>query len=99
MKEPLFHTNSHGCLFQIISQVTSAFPQALAVYPPIFRPQNDLLLTLYEAEDHYYGRMLGTAYAEIYRSASPLLVEDLTARKVIYPLALVQIVLCVRGVQ
>jgi len=33
------------------------------------------LLALYEAEDHYYGRMLGVAYAEIYRSASPLLVE------------------------
>jgi N-acetylglucosamine malate deacetylase 1 len=34
------------------------------------------LLRLYEAEDHYYGRMLGVAYAEIFRSAAPLLVDD-----------------------
>jgi N-acetylglucosamine malate deacetylase 1 len=36
------------------------------------------LLALYEAEDQYYGRLLGVAYAEIFRSAAPLLVEDPT---------------------
>lgn len=61
-----------------VSTVYERKRQALAVYQSIFRPQNDRLLTLYEAEDQYYGRMLGTAYAEIYRSASPLLVEDPT---------------------
>ena len=50
--------------------------QALAVYQSIFQAQGDRLLALYEAEDQYYGRMLGVAYAEIYRSAAPLLVED-----------------------
>ncbi|GAC1358279.1 MAG: bacillithiol biosynthesis deacetylase BshB1 [Ktedonobacteraceae bacterium] len=61
-----------------VSSVYERKRQALAVYQSIFLPQNDRLLTLYEAEDQYYGRMLGTAYAEIYRSASPLLVEDPT---------------------
>ena len=41
--------------------------------------QGDHLLTLYEAEDQYYGRLLGVAYAEVFRSAAPLLVEDPTA--------------------
>jgi len=52
--------------------------QALAVYQSIFQAQGDHLLTLYEAEDQYYGRLLGVAYAEIFRSAAPLLVEDPT---------------------
>lgn len=39
---------------------------------------DDRLLALYEAEDHYYGRMLGVAYAEIFHNAVPLLVEDPT---------------------
>ncbi len=50
----------------------------LAAYQSIFQAQGDRLLALYEAEDQSYGRMLGVAYAEIYRSASPLLVEDPT---------------------
>jgi hypothetical protein len=44
----------------------------------IFRAEGDPLLALYEAEDQYYGRLLGVAYAEIFRSASPLLVDDPT---------------------
>ncbi len=48
--------------------------QALAVYQSIFQAQGDRLLALYEADDQYYGRMLGVAYAEIYRSTAPLLV-------------------------
>jgi hypothetical protein len=33
---------------------------------------------------HHYGRILGVAYAEIFRSAAPLLVEDPT---VFYPVS------------
>lgn len=49
---------------------------ALAAYQSIFRAHDDHLLALYEAEDQYYGRMLGVAYAEIFRSAAPLLVDS-----------------------
>jgi LmbE family N-acetylglucosaminyl deacetylase len=52
--------------------------QALAAYQSIFRPEKDRLLALYEAEDQYFGRMLGVGYAEIFRSASPLLITDPT---------------------
>ena len=58
-----------------VSDVYERKRQALAAYQSIFRVKDDRLLALYEAEDHYYGRMLGVAYAEIYRSAAPLLVE------------------------
>ena len=61
-----------------VSDVYSQKRQALAVYESIFRKENDRLLALYEAEDQFYGRMLGVAYAEIFRSASPLLVADPT---------------------
>jgi LmbE family N-acetylglucosaminyl deacetylase len=61
-----------------VSAVYERKRQALAVYQSIFQAQGDRLLALYEAEDQYYGRMLGVAYAEIYRSAAPLLVEDPT---------------------
>lgn len=59
-----------------VSAVYDRKRQALAVYQSIFRPDGDRLLALYEAEDQYFGRMLGVAYAEIYRSAAPLLVES-----------------------
>jgi LmbE family N-acetylglucosaminyl deacetylase len=52
--------------------------RALAAYQSIFQIKGDRLLSLYEAEDQYHGRMLDVAYAEIYRSATPLLVEDPT---------------------
>lgn len=52
--------------------------QALAAYQSIFRADGDRLLALYEAEDQFYGRMMGVAFAEIFRSASPLLVDDPT---------------------
>ncbi len=61
-----------------VSRVYERKRQALAVYKSIFGAQGDHLLTLYEAEDRYYGRLLGVAYAEIFRSAAPLLVEDPT---------------------
>jgi LmbE family N-acetylglucosaminyl deacetylase len=61
-----------------VSSVYERKRQALAAYQSIFRAKDDRLLALYEAEDQYYGRLLGVAYAEIFRSAAPLLVEDPT---------------------
>ncbi len=61
-----------------VSAVYERKRQALAAYQSIFRANEDHLLTLYEAEDRYYGRLLGVDYAEIFRSAAPLLVEDPT---------------------
>ncbi len=61
-----------------VSAVYERKRRALAAYQSIFRPEGDRLLALYEAEDQYFGRLLGVAYAEIFRSASPLLVEDPT---------------------
>jgi LmbE family N-acetylglucosaminyl deacetylase len=61
-----------------VSSVYERKRQALAAYQSIFRMQEDRLLALYEAEDRYFGRLLSVAYAEIFRSAAPLLVEDPT---------------------
>lgn len=61
-----------------VSAVYDRKRQALAAYQSIFRARDDRLLALYEAEDQYYGRMLGVKYAEIYRSAAPLLVDSPT---------------------
>ena len=61
-----------------VSRVYERKRQALAAYQSIFRMNEDRLLAMYEAEDQYFGRMLGVAYAEIFRSAAPLLVEDPT---------------------
>jgi len=52
--------------------------RALAAYSSIFQATDDVLLALYEAEDQFYGRMLGVGYAEIFRSAAPLLLDDPT---------------------
>jgi N-acetylglucosamine malate deacetylase 1 len=67
-----------------VSDVYERKRQALAAYQSIFRAKDDRLLALYEAEDQYYGRLLGVAYAEIFRSAAPLLVDDPT---VFYPVS------------
>lgn len=61
-----------------VSSVYERKRRALTAYRSIFREEGDRLLALYEAEDQYFGRLLGVAYAEIFRSASPLLVEDPT---------------------
>jgi LmbE family N-acetylglucosaminyl deacetylase len=61
-----------------VSGVYERKQAALAAYRSIFRAEGDRLLALYEAEEQYFGRLLGVAYAEIYRSASPLLVNDPT---------------------
>jgi N-acetylglucosamine malate deacetylase 1 len=52
--------------------------QALGAYTSIFSAGEDQLLALYEAEDQFYGRLVGVRYAEIFRSAAPLLVSDPT---------------------
>jgi LmbE family N-acetylglucosaminyl deacetylase len=61
-----------------VSAVYDRKRRALAAYQSIFQAEDDRLLTLYEAEDQYYGRMMGVAHAEIFRSASPLIVDDPT---------------------
>ncbi|MEO8538779.1 MAG: PIG-L family deacetylase [bacterium] len=50
---------------------------ALAAYGSVFTA-NDGLLALYEAEDQYFGRLGGVAYAEIFKAASLLVVDDPT---------------------
>lgn len=56
--------------------------QAIAEYRSLFQiDEGDRLLTLYEAEDQYIGRLFGVAYAETFRSHSPLLVDDLAVFK------------------
>src|SRR5690349_5486641 len=59
-----------------VSAVYDRKRRALAAYSSIFQVEGDRLLALYEAEDRYYGRMLGVGYAEILRSAAPQLVES-----------------------
>jgi N-acetylglucosamine malate deacetylase 1 len=61
-----------------VSDVYSIKREALAAYGSIFKASDDQLLMLYETEDSYFGRMLGVAYAEPFRSASPLLLDDPT---------------------
>lgn len=61
-----------------VSAVYDRKRAALAAYQSIFQAEGDRLLSLYEAEDQYFGRLFGVAHAEIFRSASPLLVEDPT---------------------
>jgi N-acetylglucosamine malate deacetylase 1 len=53
--------------------------KALNEYSSIFTVQtSDQLLELYEAEDIHMGRLFGVAYAEVFMSHSPLMVEDPT---------------------
>ncbi len=53
--------------------------RALAEYSSIFQvAQGDQLLELYEAEDMHMGRLFGVAYAEVFKSHSPLMVADPT---------------------
>ena len=50
---------------------------ALAEYGSIFNVEGgDRLLTLYDAEDAYVGRLFNVAYAEAFKSHSPLLVAS-----------------------
>ena len=66
--------------FAFAVDVSETYPlkqRALAEYRSIFAvDQGDRLLQLYEAEDAHMGRLVGVRYAEVFRSLSPLLVED-----------------------
>jgi N-acetylglucosamine malate deacetylase 1 len=61
-----------------VSEVYARKREALAAYTSIFEAGEDHLLALYEAEDQFFGRLVGVRYAEIFRSAAPLLVSDPT---------------------
>lgn len=60
-----------------VSDVYDRKRAALAAYGSVFTV-NDGLLGLYEAEDQYFGRLTGVAYAEIFKAASLLLVDSPT---------------------
>lgn len=60
-----------------VSQTYELKQKALAQYRAIFE-EADQLLALYEAEDLHMGRLIGTHYAEVFKSRSPLVVEDPT---------------------
>ncbi len=68
--------------FAFAVDVSETYPlkkQALAEYTSLFRVEDgDQLLELYEAEDAHMGRLFGIAYAEVFKSQSPLLVTDPT---------------------
>jgi hypothetical protein len=60
-----------------VSETYDCKKQALAVYAALFKiREGDELLSLYEAEDAHMGRLFGVAYAEVFKSHSPLLVTD-----------------------
>ncbi|HVB64253.1 MAG TPA: PIG-L family deacetylase [Nitrolancea sp.] len=62
-----------------VSDTYDVKQRALAEYRSIFRVEDgDQLLQLYEAEDAHMGRLFGVSYAEIFRSHSPLIVDDPT---------------------
>ncbi len=62
-----------------VSGTYSLKKKALADYSSIFKvDQGDELLELYEAEDAHMGRLFGIAYAEVFKSHSPLIVADPT---------------------
>ncbi len=62
-----------------VSETYALKKQALAEYKALFQvDQGDQLLELYEAEDAHMGRLFGLAYAEVFKSATPLLVHDPT---------------------
>lgn len=68
--------------FAFAVDVSGTYPlkkKALAEYSSIFKvDQGDELLELYEAEDAHMGQLFGIAYAEVFKSHSPLIVADPT---------------------
>lgn len=68
--------------FAFAVDVSATYPQkraAINEYGSIFKvEEGDRLLTLYEAEDAYLGRLFGVAYAEAFKTQSPLLVDSPT---------------------
>lgn len=64
-----------------VSETYSLKREALAQYESVFKSDGDELLALYEAEDMHMGRLVGTRYAEVFKSRAPLVVEDPTVFK------------------
>lgn len=65
-----------------VSRTYGRKQRALAEYRAIFEvDEGDQLLDLYEAEDLHMGRLFGVRHAEVFKSHSPLLVEDPTVFK------------------
>ncbi|MGE5139243.1 MAG: PIG-L family deacetylase [Rudaea sp.] len=68
--------------FAFAVDVSETYPlkqRALSEYKSLFQVDGgDQLLELYEAEDAHMGRLFGVRYAEVFKSASPLLVPDPT---------------------
>jgi len=62
-----------------VSDTYALKKKALDEYSSIFSIETgDQLLELYEAEDAHMGRIFGIAYAEVFKSHSPLIVTDPT---------------------
>ncbi len=61
-----------------VSAVYDRKQRAIACYETVVSVRSEGLLSRHEAEDRFYGRLLGVGYAEVFRAASPLLVEDPT---------------------
>jgi N-acetylglucosamine malate deacetylase 1 len=60
-----------------VSDTYAIKKKALNEYSSIFKVQTgDQLLELYEAEDSHMGRLFGIAYAEVFKSHSPLIVSN-----------------------
>ena len=60
-----------------VSDTYSLKQRALAEYKSLFNVDDgDQLLELYEAEDLHMGRLFGVTHAEVFKSHSPLLVND-----------------------
>jgi hypothetical protein len=72
--------NQRGRDFAFAVDVSDTYDRkraALVEYGSIFNVETgDWLLTLYDAEDAYLGRQFGVAYAEAFKSHSPLLVTS-----------------------
>lgn len=64
-----------------VSEMYTLKTEALAQYESVFKTEGDELLALYEAEDLYMGRLIGTRYAEVFKSRAPLVVEEPTVFK------------------
>lgn len=61
-----------------VSDVYEVKMAAIRAYESVFAGSQASLIDKYSAEDRYVGSLVGTAYAESFRSRSPLLVEDPT---------------------
>ncbi|MEO8679004.1 MAG: PIG-L family deacetylase [Vicinamibacterales bacterium] len=61
-----------------VSDVYDVKMASVRVYESVFSGSQADLIDKYSAEDRYIGSLVGVAYAEAFRSRSPLLVDDPT---------------------